>query len=84
MCYLLASERYNWFMTEDSEWLTVKEAAKISGYHPEHIRELIREGLIKGRKVSIVWLVEPKSLLAYLDNANNSEDGRYRPKGNKS
>ena len=70
--------------TDDSEWLTVKEAAKQSGYHPEHIRELIRDGLIKGRKVSIVWLVESKSLRAYLDNANNSKDGRYRPKGSKS
>ena len=71
-------------MTDDSEWLTVKEAAKQSGYHPEHIRELIRDGLIKGRKVSIVWLVDSKSLIAYLDSANKSEDGRYKPKRNKS
>ena len=70
-------------MSEDGEWLTVKEAAEQSGYHPEYIRQLIRDGLIKGRKVVIVWLVESESLHAYLDNANKSGDGRYRPKGNK-
>lgn len=53
----------------DDEWLTVSEAAKLSGYHPETLRELIREGKIKARKVSIVWLVERKSLSAYMTKA---------------
>ena len=70
-------------MTENGEWLTVKEAAEQSGYNSEHIRRLIRNGAIKGRKVSIVWLIESKSLRAYLDNANSSGDGRYRPKPDK-
>ena len=70
-------------MSEDGEWLTVKEAAEQSGYNAEHIRRLIRNGAIKGRKVSIVWLIESKSLRAYLDSANSSGDGRYRPKSDK-
>ena len=49
------------------EWLTVNEAAKISEYHPEHLTRLIRQGKIKARKISIVWLVDRVSLLAYID-----------------
>lgn len=68
-------------MTEDgSDWLTVREAVKLSGYDPEHIRRLVRDGKVTARKVSIVWLIERKSLLEYLDKALNSEDRRYRPK----
>ena len=32
--------------TNGDEWLTVNDAAKLSGYHPESIRELIRQGKI--------------------------------------
>jgi excisionase family DNA binding protein len=52
--------------TNAGEWLTVSEAAKLSGYHPETLRELMRDGKIHARKVSIVWLVDRESLLAYM------------------
>ncbi len=48
-----------------NEWLTVNEAAKLSGYHPEHIRRLVRQGAITAKKFSIVWMVNRKSLLTY-------------------
>ena len=47
------------------EWLTVNEAAELSGYHPEHIRRLIRPGAIMAKKFSIVWMVSRESLLEY-------------------
>jgi excisionase family DNA binding protein len=47
------------------EWLTVNDAAKLSGYHPEHIRRLIRQGAITAKKFSIVWMVSRESLLEY-------------------
>ena len=50
----------------DDNWISVEEAAKISGYHPEHIRRLIRGGKVKGRKFSIVWQVDRASFDAYL------------------
>lgn len=51
----------------DDEWLTVSEAAKLSGYNEDHLRELIRDKkAIIARKFSIVWMVSRKSLLAYL------------------
>jgi excisionase family DNA binding protein len=55
--------------TNNGEWLTVSEAAKLSGYHPETLRELMRDGKINARKVSIVWLVDRESLLAYMEKA---------------
>ena len=45
--------------------LTVEEAAKESGYHPEHITRLVREKKIRARKLSVIWLVDRKSLYDY-------------------
>ena len=53
-------------MTKKNELLTVNEAAKLSGYHPERIRELIRENKITAYKFSIVWQVDRQSLLDYV------------------
>lgn len=65
------------------EWLSVSEAAKLSGYHPEYIRRLIRDGEIEARKFSIVWQVRTQSLLDYLENAQSKEDKRFTPKSKK-
>jgi hypothetical protein len=51
-------------MAED--WITVQDAVKQSGYDAEHLRDLARLSKIKGRKVSIVWLISRKSLDGYL------------------
>ncbi len=50
----------------DLQWISVKEAVQLSGYHPDHVRELIREGSIDARKVVTVWQVNRTSLFAYL------------------
>lgn len=64
--------------TNGGEWLTVQEAAKLSGYHPESIRELIRQGKIKARKFSIVYQVNRESLLAYMAKAQAMGEKRGR------
>ncbi len=48
------------------DWITTREAAKLSGYHQEHIRRLIRAREVKGRKFLIVWQVSRTSFMAYL------------------
>jgi hypothetical protein len=48
------------------DWISTREAVKLSGYHVEYLRKLIREGRIKGRKFMILWLVNRPSLVAYL------------------
>ena len=65
-------------MAED--WITSAEGAALSGYHPEHLRRLIREKKVKARKFGIVWQINRKSLLAYLGEAEKSEDKRRGPK----
>lgn len=69
-------------MIMGDEWLTVNEAAKESGYNPEYIRELIRQGKIKARKISIVWLVDRKSFLEYLNKVQAMGKKRGRKPGN--
>jgi hypothetical protein len=51
------------------EWITIREAAEISGYHIEHVRRLIRADRVKARKFATVWQVDRRSLLAYLSKA---------------
>ena len=58
------------------EWLTTSEAAQLSGYHVERIRELIREGRINARKFGPVWAVNRKSLLSYLQQMSQIGDKR--------
>ncbi len=48
------------------DWLTIREATTLAGYHADHIRRLVRTGEVKAKKVVIVWLVSRKSLQAYL------------------
>jgi excisionase family DNA binding protein len=64
------------------EWLTTQEAAELSGYHPEHLRKLIRKGSIKAKKFGPVWAVDWESLQDYLDSAGSKGDSRWGPKPN--
>jgi|CXWL01.1.fsa_nt_gi excisionase family DNA binding protein len=57
-------------------WISVTEAASLSGYHPEHLRELIREGKVKARKFVTVWQIDRLSLQAYIRAAEKSGDKR--------
>lgn len=60
------------------DWLTIAEASRESGYSPVHLRDLLREGRIKGRKVVIVWLVSKSSLLRYLKEQSERGEKRGR------
>lgn len=63
-----------------NEWLTVQEAAELSGYNHEYIRRLMREGKIEAEKVSIVWVIRRASLMAYIKRTQQSTDKRHGPK----
>ena len=64
----------------DHEWITTSEAAELSGYHPEYLRELIRTEKVHGRKFGNVWQISKQSLLTYLSDSRGSEDKRRGPK----
>ena len=65
-------------MANGEEWLTVTQAAEISGYHPERIRELIREGKINAHKFGSVWAIHKISLLEFLQKMQESGEKRGR------
>jgi len=67
-------------MMIDDEWLTTEQAAELSGYHVNHLRRLIRAGVIRAKKLSFLWLVHRQSLLDYMAQAEQSEDKRRGPK----
>ena len=56
--------------------VTVEEAATHLGLHPQTIRRLCREGVLRARKVSAregrgKWLIDPKSVLDWLSEEEN-------------
>ena len=67
-------------MPDDSEWITVNEAAEISGYNAEYLRRLIRNEKIDYRMFGFMYQVNKKSLLEYLKEAGKKNDKRYSPK----
>ena len=67
----------------NDEWLTVNEAAELSGYNAEYLRRLMREMKIKYRKFSFLYQVNRESLIGYMKKAENSTDKRLSPKRKK-
>jgi excisionase family DNA binding protein len=69
-------------MTPIGDWMTTQEAANLSGYHPDHVRRLIRAGLITARKWGNAWMISRESLLSYMVKVE-SEGARRGPKPDK-
>jgi len=38
--------------------LTVDQAAAILGYHPDHLRRLLRRGQVKGERFNRAWMID--------------------------
>jgi hypothetical protein len=64
----------------DDDWITTSDASAITGYHPEHLRRLVRDGKVIGRKFGILWQVSRKSLIKYMNKATKKTDKRWGPK----
>lgn len=69
---------YNRVMAET--WITVQEGVALTGYHPDHLRRLIRAGEITALKKGNAWWVSQESLLVYLEQASTADDNRWGPK----
>ena len=54
-----------------NDWLTTEEAAHLSGYHIEHVRRLIRAGVIGAKKWGRDWMVNRQSMVEYLKQTEN-------------
>lgn len=51
------------------DWLTTYDAARVSGYNPDYIRQLIRSNKVVGRKWGPSWQVSRHSLETYIKHA---------------
>jgi excisionase family DNA binding protein len=59
-------------------WLTVVQAAKLLGYHPNHLRRLLRSGAVSGRKQrNGHWAIHRREVERVMDL--QTERGRYYP-----
>jgi excisionase family DNA binding protein len=61
------------------DWITTAQAAKLSGYHADHVRRIMLAGKIKAQKWGPVWQVSRHALLAYV-RAQTGEKGKRGPK----
>jgi excisionase family DNA binding protein len=59
-------------------WLTVAQAAKQLGYHPNHLRRLLRSGVVSGWKQRNGHWAIPRREVERVQ-ALQTEQGRYYP-----
>ncbi len=59
--------------------ISLQEAAALSGLTADHLRRLVREGQLWGKKLGRNWITTEKSLRDYL-----AQDRRPGPKGKRS
>ncbi len=62
------------------DWITIDEAAVLSGYNAAYLRRLIRGGKLSAEKKGLMWWVDRKALIAYLRQAQQQVDRRHGPK----
>ena len=58
------------------DWLTTYQAAELSGYNPDYIRQLIRAEKVVGRKWGPSWQVSRQSLEEYVNKAQHLGERR--------
>lgn len=63
------------------DWIDVSEAAEKAGYHPDHLRRLIRHGKIAAKKRGTMWWVDKASLLEYMATVKELGTSRFGPGG---
>jgi hypothetical protein len=58
------------------KYISLKEAAKISGYAPDYIGYLIRKGKIPGKPVywNVAWMTTAEAVLSYKNGAGRKKE----------
>jgi len=60
---------------KNKNFISLKKAAKTSGYTPDYIGQLIRKGKLKGKQVyhNVAWLVSEEDLHRYINRDKKYE-----------
>lgn len=58
------------------KYITLKEAAKISGYSPDYIGQLIRKGKLPGKQMycTVAWMTTKKAVEDYMQKNQNGKE----------
>ena len=63
-------------MPDGVGWVTLAEAAYISGLHPKSLKRLLQKGVLRGHKFRGRWRIGRMDMLRYLE----TDDIRFGPK----
>ncbi len=57
-------------MTKKTEFISLREAAAISGYSPDYVGQLIRSGKLPGKQVfaNVAWMTTPEAVREYMEH----------------
>lgn len=58
---------------QGKKYISLKEAAELSGYTPDYVGQLIRKGKLPGKKVyaNVAWMTTAEDLEAYMEAVKN-------------
>jgi excisionase family DNA binding protein len=62
-----------------TEWITTKEAAKLTGYTAAYFRQLIARGRLSGQKIGRDWVLNKSDVLAYAEKMKQLGSEKYNP-----
>lgn len=62
-----------------TDWITVKEAAELTGYAGAHLRLLIKRGRLRGVKRGGAWFLCNKEVVAYAEEMKQLGSAKYDP-----
>ena len=62
-----------------TEWITTKEAAELTGYNLEYIRQMMRRGVIRAEKRGRDWWVDKVSIKTYADEMKRLGTAKHNP-----
>jgi len=70
-------------MMDENKLISLKEAAKISGYSSDYIGQLIRSGKIPGKQVytNISWMTTAHAIIEYKNNSERNKDKKDEHSG---
>ena len=68
-------------MSERSDYISLKEAAKLSGYSADYVGQLIRAGKLPGKQVfsSVAWVTTEAAILEYIQKEKKGKSNIVTP-----
>lgn len=63
-------------MKKKDKYITLKEAAQISGYSSDYVGQLIRKGKLQGRQVfsNVAWMTTEEAIRKYKDKREQNKN----------